>query len=158
MSYQSKTKTMRGFTLIELLVVVAIIGLLATLSAVTLNNSRQKARDTKRKGDLKQIYNALNLYLSGPGNGEYPSTGGEWECFNGGTLNVLITNNLMTQLPADDLAIRDSVNTGCYNYRSDDGEDFKIRTNLEQDAETMANDGGTSDVWYEIYTRGGQSY
>ncbi len=60
----------KGFTLIELLVVIAIIGLLATLSIVALNSARVKARDTKRKADLKQIYNALQLYYDE--NGKYP--------------------------------------------------------------------------------------
>jgi len=55
-------KKQRGFTLIELLVTIAIIGLLAAIVFVSLNNARAKARDTKRMADLKQIANALELY------------------------------------------------------------------------------------------------
>ena len=54
----------KGFTLIELLVVVAIIGLLATLSIVALNNARARARDAKRIADIKQIQTALELYYN----------------------------------------------------------------------------------------------
>ena len=52
----------KGFSLIELLVVIAIIGMLSTLATVSMNGARQKARDAKRKSDLSQIKNALELY------------------------------------------------------------------------------------------------
>lgn len=64
----------RGFTLIELLVVIAIIGLLATLAVVSFSNAREKARDAKRKSDLRQISKALELYYDQ--HGSYPLTGG----------------------------------------------------------------------------------
>lgn len=54
----------KGFTLIELLVVIAIIGLLSTLAVVALQNARQKSRDAKRVGDIKQIQTALDLYYA----------------------------------------------------------------------------------------------
>lgn len=52
----------KGFTLIELLVVIAIIGLLATISIVALQQSRARARDSRRLSDVKQIMTALALY------------------------------------------------------------------------------------------------
>ncbi len=52
----------RGFTLIELLVVIAIIGILAAIVIVNVNGARVKSRDTKRKGDVKQLQTALGLY------------------------------------------------------------------------------------------------
>jgi len=55
-------KMSKGFTLIELLIVIFIIGLLATTAMISLNSARVKARDTKRKADLKQISKALDLY------------------------------------------------------------------------------------------------
>jgi len=51
----------KGFTLIELLVVIAIIGLLSTLSVVSLNSARGKARDAARKSDMNSISTALEL-------------------------------------------------------------------------------------------------
>ena len=64
-------KNKSGFTLIELLVVIAIIGLLATMSVVSLNNARLKARDAKRVSDIKQLQTALELYFAD--NNQYPN-------------------------------------------------------------------------------------
>jgi prepilin-type N-terminal cleavage/methylation domain-containing protein len=66
-----KYKTKKAFTLIELLVVIAIIGLLASIVLVALNGARQKARDVKRQGDLRQFRTALEAYY-GDNNG-YPA-------------------------------------------------------------------------------------
>ena len=58
----------KGFTLIELLVVISIIGLLATIVSVGLNDARAKGRDAKRLSDVGQITKALDVYeTSSPG-------------------------------------------------------------------------------------------
>ncbi|KKW23094.1 MAG: hypothetical protein UY65_C0009G0020 [Parcubacteria group bacterium GW2011_GWA2_51_12] len=62
-----------GFTLIELLVVVAIIGMLLSIISLSLTSSRQKARDTKRISDMKQIKTGMDLFFSTGGG--YPDTG-----------------------------------------------------------------------------------
>lgn len=59
---RDKNKKQLGFTLIELLVVIAIVGLLASMVLVALNSARAKARDVRRKSDLRQIVIALELY------------------------------------------------------------------------------------------------
>jgi len=60
-----------GFTLVELLVTIGIIGILATVTVVSVGNARAKARDSKRVSDIKQIQSALELYSSDTG-GFYP--------------------------------------------------------------------------------------
>jgi len=55
-------KPKAGFTLVELLVVITIIGLLATISTISINVARVKARDVKRQADMAQIQLALFLY------------------------------------------------------------------------------------------------
>ena len=52
----------KAFTLIELLVVIAIIGMLSSIVLVSMNSSREKARDAKRKSDLEQMRTAVLLY------------------------------------------------------------------------------------------------
>ncbi|MFH1522588.1 MAG: type II secretion system protein [Patescibacteria group bacterium] len=63
--------TKKGFTLIELLVVISIIGLLSSMAVYAINSARVKARDTKRKADLKQVQLALELFYDN--NNTYPS-------------------------------------------------------------------------------------
>lgn len=71
-----------GFSLIELLVAIAIM---AVIMAVTLPNyigARERARDTKLKGELNQLKSALRMYYNDYQG--YPSIGisGSWP-FNG---------------------------------------------------------------------------
>jgi len=68
-------KPKKAFTLIELLVVIAIIGILATVSIISLTNARAKSRDAKRAGDMKQIQTALELFFND--NNRYPTVT-EW--------------------------------------------------------------------------------
>ena len=51
-----------GFTLIELLVVIAIIGSLSALFLPNFMAARERARDTQRKSDLRQIQKALEMH------------------------------------------------------------------------------------------------
>lgn len=53
-----------GFTLIELLVVIVVIGILATLVIANFSSSRSRARDVKRKNDLRAMKTALRLYYN----------------------------------------------------------------------------------------------
>jgi prepilin-type N-terminal cleavage/methylation domain-containing protein len=57
----------KGFTLIELLVVMAIIGLLATIVTVNVNNSRSKAQDATIQGTLRNLMTGSALYYENTG-------------------------------------------------------------------------------------------
>lgn len=54
----------RGFTLVELLVVIAIIGILSTVTVISLNRARAKARDAKRVSDMRQMRIVLDQYAA----------------------------------------------------------------------------------------------
>ncbi len=72
-----KKNKKQGFSLIELLVVVAIMGLLAAMSIISLNTARARARDARRLSDVKQIQTALEMYFADINN--YPTTPAAFE-------------------------------------------------------------------------------
>ncbi|MFA5942429.1 MAG: prepilin-type N-terminal cleavage/methylation domain-containing protein [Candidatus Paceibacterota bacterium] len=118
--------TNKGFTLIELLVVISIIGLLSSVVLASLNSARIKARDARRKLDLKQLAVALDLnydkhgaYTQSEAMCSDTSYGGLGACgAAGGTgdwdansdLRDLVTDGFMGVLP------KDPTNNSTYNY------------------------------------------
>jgi len=88
----------RGFTLIELLVVIFIIGLLASIVVVSVNSARSKARDTKRKADIKSFKTAIELYAND--NGRYPSVGADNLGYNVSLLATPLTT-FLNPIPND---------------------------------------------------------
>lgn len=61
-----------GFTLVELLIVIVIIGILASIGLGSFNTAQMKSRDSKRKTNLQQIANALEIYYNDKGT--YPAS------------------------------------------------------------------------------------
>jgi prepilin-type N-terminal cleavage/methylation domain-containing protein len=53
-----------GFSLIELLIVIGIIGVLASFILISSGRSKVQSRDARRLEDIREIYNALNLYYT----------------------------------------------------------------------------------------------
>lgn len=107
-------KKQKGFTLIELLVVIAIIGVLASVVLASLNSARSKARDAKRRQDMKQLQLALEFYRDKYG--YYPPIvgGKQNSCYSSGvnsdipgswssSLQPLVTDGFIPSLPVDPL-------------------------------------------------------
>ncbi len=87
-----------GFTLIELLIVVAIIGVLATILFSNYLGVRQRARDSQRKSNLRQIQAALELIRSDTGS--YPGSLYSADCPISSPL-VVGTVTYMQKIPCD---------------------------------------------------------
>lgn len=120
MSFLKKRNSL-GFTLIELLIVISIIGVLAAVGFVSYSSAQSKARDSRRKQDLKSIATALELYygvnrsyLAVPGDGYYVSTTnpGNW------LPQLLSPSKFINVLPIDPLNTGDPKidNTTSFGY------------------------------------------
>jgi len=101
-------KETRGFTLIELLVVIAIIGLLATMAVVSFGGAQKKARDARRKADIRQISKALELYYDMYGAYPIGTAGSDRSCWEDNEgysschpLGALKDAELMGRVPVD---------------------------------------------------------
>lgn len=63
----------RGFTLMELLIVIAIIGILISMSTVAYTSAQKKARDSRRRSDIKATQSGFEQYYA-DNSGSYPAT------------------------------------------------------------------------------------
>ena len=65
----------KGFSLLELLVVISIIAILVGLSAVSYSTAQKKARDARRRGDMRAVQAAYEQYYADPtNNSAYPAS------------------------------------------------------------------------------------
>lgn len=113
----------KAFTLVEILVVVTIIGLLASIAAVSYSQFVKQSRDTRRKTDIEQIRAALELYRNFDLSGEYPAsiTFGTGDIADG-------TATYLKKIPNDPLNTRGYV---YYYFREASNKDYTLCVYLE---------------------------
>lgn len=167
---------MKAFTLVEILVVIALIGILAAVSAWAINPAEifKKSRDSVRLSDLQTIRKAVDLSLTEGfvfdlsrctpaiacnSLSDGRSTGGSGYV----TINL---SKYLSILPSDPLYSKSTFVDGkgnlvsaSYQFASD-GDDFEIRAHLEAKVNTSvasgddrySSDGGCNNDWFEVGT------
>jgi len=145
----------KGFTLIELLVVIVIIGVLSSFLTVSFKAVRERARDTQRKSDLRQIQTALGTY--GVDKRKYPGWGASGTGYPNGTssypqshytrlIYVLYGNSAdpnstvyMQEVPSDPQGLSCVSSSSVSNYLyavANDGKKYTIYANLENNSDS----------------------
>ena len=93
-----KRKTGSGFTLIELLIVIAVIAVLVAILVPNFKSMRMEAKESKAKGDLKNLQTAAIIYINR--NGVFPASAATTP-----SLNVLLNEpkeyRSINDIPAD---------------------------------------------------------
>lgn len=127
MNLSAQLKNKKGFTLIELLVVIGILAVLLAITLIAINPARQfsQANDTKRRGDVNAILNAINQYMS-DNSGSVPTaittTSQNISDTGGANLCSLLAPTYLATLPSDPTAgnPKGSVPlTSCTSYNTD---------------------------------------
>lgn len=144
----------KGFTLIELLIVISIIGILTVLITTNFQGSRARARDIRRKSDLRSIQQSLRLYYNDANS--FPAhdlnfqiTGASW----GGTFANGATI-YMSSLPTDPSSSTDNPVT--YNYYSNSGDTQLLVASLENSSDLdIAESQARCSAPYSLYSGAG---
>jgi type II secretion system protein G len=152
-----KNKRKLGFTLIELLIVITIIGILTIIGVSSFVTSQQRSRDAARKGDLKSLSDALNMYYADKG--LFPETAVMQGLINGGSEfsdNSNLNNKIiyMKKVPNDSKA----VSGGHLQFKYVAGsKSFRLYANLENSDDINCNPGCLTSE-YNVSSNNGCCY
>lgn len=128
-----------GFTLIELLVVLTIVGILASIILVSLQQVRAKARDAKRISDVRQLLLAAELFQDD--HLTYPQKGAI-----GTVVSLPDLAPYLTPLPTDPGSTPLACRPEGYRWQGNDGhaQQYCLWACLEQGGVFAASSKGTA--------------
>jgi prepilin-type N-terminal cleavage/methylation domain-containing protein len=130
----------KGFTLIELLIVIAIVAILTALVTTNLQAARSRARDIRRKSDLRSMEQSLRLYYNDAKSFPVGNDGNDYKIEGCGTIATPATcnwgssfattggNTYMNALPIDPSSADTDI---YYRYYSVDGDEYILVAGLE---------------------------
>ncbi|GIW63092.1 MAG: hypothetical protein KatS3mg090_0918 [Patescibacteria group bacterium] len=130
-----KNSSEQGFSLLELMIVIILLGVLASLITNTFVNSLKKSRDARRKADIKEIKNAIEMFYAD--NNFYPTP----TYLNFGSSFEYNGKVYMKKLPQD-------VSSNCsYKYVLDNEGEFYLLSTIEN---TQDESPGVSQNGYYV--------
>ncbi len=128
----------KGFTLIELLIVITIIGILTALITTNLQGARERARDARRKADLRALEQSIRLYYNDADS--FPASNPAYELEGCGTIAIPLSCSwgspfatdasiYLAYLPTDPSST--AATTTKYQYYSASGDQYLLVAKLE---------------------------
>jgi len=119
-----------AFTLIELLITIMILGVLAALITGNFFTSLKKGRDAKRKADLEQVKQALEMYYEDKRS--YPTFSLPFGAKLCETASCSASEKVyMQKVPNDPVSGKD------YEYLTTSGADYKLFACLENNLQLL---------------------
>lgn len=112
--FKRNTSNRHGFTVVELLVVIVVISILATITIVVYDGTRESGRDARRISDAKAIEEAIRFYRAE--NHQLPAhSTSSWEYSHvqasGQFMKSLVDADAITEVPVD------PTNDATHHYR-----------------------------------------
>lgn len=94
-----------GLTIIEMMIIIAVIAILATITAISYREAQIRSRDKKRVAEVAMLATAVEEYYADHGAYPHvscPAPGGAQECWRNEVWNLLQAEGYLDRVPTPD--------------------------------------------------------